>query len=380
MRIAPRTLLCASAWLAGGSMADTGFDELRDLATAAGGKVSLATGMAGWLAALVVHSRFREASPLASELTNLLESIGDPTLTLGLLYGALAAKFERAEMTEVVHVAQRMIDLANGDAAKGNLVIGSPLTGAIMLRGCARCFLGDPDWRGDVDQAITMVRAFEPSLRAIMLLYKYRLVANGVWLPDAAALQETGEVLEIAERSGHDLTLACARYVHGRALAAHGGPRFDDAIDLLAAAREAALRERFTLHVATLVDLFFANEKARTGDLDGAIELSRTAVEQEYAFADMIDLASATAALVKALLRRGGAGDLREAQAAIDRLAAVPTEPGFVLNDLWLLSVRASEARARGDETAYRDYRDRYREMANSLGFEGHIAWAEAMP
>jgi adenylate cyclase len=42
--------------------------------------------------------------------------------------------------------------------------------------------------------------------------------------------------------------------------------------------------------------------------------------------------------------------------------------------------MRASEARARADELAYRDYRDRYREMANSLGFEGHIAWAEAMP
>ena len=26
------------------------------------------------------------------------------------------------------------------------------------------------------------------------------------------------------------------------------------------------------------------------------------------------------------------------------------------------------------------DYRDRYRDMAKSLGFEGHIAWAEAMP
>jgi hypothetical protein len=33
-----------------------------------------------------------------------------------------------------------------------------------------------------------------------------------------------------------------------------------------------------------------------------------------------------------------------------------------------------------GDETSYRDYRDRYRAMATSLGFEGHIAWAEAMP
>jgi hypothetical protein len=36
-------------------------------------------------------------------------------------------------------------------------------------------------------------------------------------------------------------------------------------------------------------------------------------------------------------------------------------------------------ARAQGDDTGYRDYRDRYRDMATSLGFEGHIAWAEAM-
>jgi adenylate cyclase len=125
---------------------------------------------------------------------------------------------------------------------------------------------------------------------------------------------------------------------------------------------------------------FFANEKARTGDFDGAIELSRTAIEHECASADMINLAAATATLVNALLRKGGAGDLQEAQAAIDRLAAVPTEPGFVLHDLWLLSARASQARARGDETAYQDYRDRYRAMARTLGFEGHIAWAEAMP
>ena len=68
-----------------------------------------------------------------------------------------------------------------------------------------------------------------------------------------------------------------------------------------------------------------------------------------------------------------------EAQAAIDRLAAVPTEPGFVMNDIWLLRMRALEAQARGDESAYRDYRDRYRAMANSLGFEGHIEWASEM-
>ena len=37
-------------------------------------------------------------------------------------------------------------------------------------------------------------------------------------------------------------------------------------------------------------------------------------------------------------------------------------------------------AQADGDETAYRAFRDRYRAMATSLGFEGHMKWAAAMP
>ena len=36
-------------------------------------------------------------------------------------------------------------------------------------------------------------------------------------------------------------------------------------------------------------------------------------------------------------------------------------------------------AQAHGDDAAYRDYQDRYRAMATSLGYEGHMAWAEAM-
>ena len=70
---------------------------------------------------------------------------------------------------------------------------------------------------------------------------------------------------------------------------------------------------------------------------------------------------------------------MAEAEAAIERLAAAPTD-GMVLRDIWLLRLRALLARAHGDEAAYRDFRDRYRAMATSLGFEGHIAWAEAMP
>ena len=64
----------------------------------------------------------------------------------------------------------------------------------------------------------------------------------------------------------------------------------------------------------------------------------------------------------------------------IDQLAAAPTDPGFVVHEITLPRSRALLARARGDEPAYRDYRDRYRAMATSLGFEGQMKWAEAMP
>ncbi|MGC2568663.1 MAG: hypothetical protein WA488_23720, partial [Mycobacterium sp.] len=65
---------------------------------------------------------------------------------------------------------------------------------------------------------------------------------------------------------------------------------------------------------------------------------------------------------------------------AIERLATAPADDGLAMRDIWLLRLRALLARAHGDETAYRDLRDRYRDMARTLGFEGHIAWAEAMP
>jgi hypothetical protein len=83
---------------------------------------------------------------------------------------------------------------------------------------------------------------------------------------------------------------------------------------------------------------------------------------------------------VETLLERGADGDAAEAQAAIERLSAAPADDGLVIRDILLLRLRALLARARGDETAYRDFRDHYRAMATALGFEGHMKWAEAMP
>jgi len=84
--------------------------------------------------------------------------------------------------------------------------------------------------------------------------------------------------------------------------------------------------------------------------------------------------------LVGHTARCGSDDDVAEAEAAIERFAAAPADEGLVIRDIWLLRLRALLARARGDIAAYTDLRDRYRDMAKTLGFEGHIEWAEAMP
>jgi hypothetical protein len=49
------------------------------------------------------------------------------------------------------------------------------------------------------------------------------------------------------------------------------------------------------------------------------------------------------------------------------------------VREITLLRLRTLLSRAHGDDVAYRDLVSRYREMAESLGFEGHIAWAKAL-
>jgi hypothetical protein len=65
---------------------------------------------------------------------------------------------------------------------------------------------------------------------------------------------------------------------------------------------------------------------------------------------------------------------------AIKRLAEAPADEGLVVREIWLLRLQGLLAWAHGDDARYREYRDRYRDLATSLGFEGHMAWAEAMP
>jgi class 3 adenylate cyclase len=382
MRIAPRTMLCGIAFRVHLNVAGDRFEELRELCAAAGDKASLAVAMAGLVVDHAFHGRVREASRLASEAMALVESLGDPTLTVGLSFAAIYAKFESGEWVDVLRWSQQVIDLADGDPSKGNFIVGSPLARAFTTRAMARYCLGRPGWRDDLGHGMALARSADPASYATVATYVYFVgIPYGVLRPDDSAVREIEDSLRIAERSGDDLALSNAQMALGFALVHRPtAAERDRGQELLAELSEAFPRRGRHLDDLPLVNAYLARERARCGNRDGAVPLMRAATDHLFGQGHLLMWGvPATGVLVEALLDRAAESDVAEAEAAIERFAVAPADEGLVIREIWLFRWRALLARAHGDETAYRDYRDRYRDMARTLGFEGHIAWAEAM-
>jgi adenylate cyclase len=205
-------------------------------------------------------------------------------------------------------------------------------------------------------------------------------IPNGVLVSGETAIAEFTEIASAAEQFGEQVTVDLARTARGITLAYREHSERDVGVSLLEELNEAGHRRRLTMPGRLpLIDIHVARERGRRGDVDGAVDLARNALDMSRRSGEVIWRGAITAALVELLLNRASNADLREVRAAIENLAALPSEPGVVLNEIWLLRLRALLARAEGDDAAYRDYRDRYRKMANDLGFEGHMAWAAEM-
>jgi hypothetical protein len=329
------------------------------------------------------QDRVREASRLASEAITLIESIGDPTLTVGLSFIPIRAKLASGEWSETLRLSQRVIDLADGDPSKGNFLFGSPLALAFAQRAIARYALGRPGWREDMRRGLAMARSADLLSYVTVVGYVYSVgIPAGALRPDDSAVREIEDALAIAQRSGHDYQLGVAWLTLGLArVHRHTDAERDRGQKLLAEVREVFLRGGHFLCDLPTYDVYVARETARRGDRDQAIPLMRDAVDHLARDGQLLSWGIVTTgALVETLLERGADGDVAEAEAAIERLATAPADEGLVIRDIWLLRLRALLALAHGDDVAYAQLRDRYRDMATTLGFEGHIAWAEAMP
>jgi len=384
MRIAPRTMLCGTAWRVR-TKVGARFGELRELCDATGDKASLAIAMVGLVIdhAYAHQDRIDEASQLASEAMALIESVGDATLTVGLTWVAIYAKIENADWPEVLRWSQRVIDLADGDPSKGTFINGCPLALAFATRAIARYCLLRPGWHDDLQQGLAMARSADPLTYTQVVGYVYWPgIPGGVLTPDDHAMCEIEDALRIAERSSDDLALTFAQLTLGLALVHRpAAAERDRGHKLLADVSEMLAHRRHNLADLPIVNVYSAREEARRGDRDAAVRLMRAAVGHLIGDGQLLGWGvPATGVLVETLLDRGADADVAEAEAAINRLADAPADDGLAIRDVWLVRLRALLARAHGDDTSYREYRDHYRDMAKTLGFEGHIAWAEAMP
>jgi class 3 adenylate cyclase len=383
MRIAPRTMLCGIAWRVHEHVAGARFEELRALCNVVGDKASLVIAMGGLVMDHALQARMREASQLASEAMALLESLGDSTLTVGLSFPAIYAKGESGEFCDALRWSQRVIDLADGDPSKGNFIFGSPLALAFAQRAITRYWLGRPGWRDDLHRALAMARSADPMSYSMVVTFVYFSgIPLGVLAADDRAVGESQGALRIADRSGDDFAVAIAKMTLGLALVhCPTDAERDRGQKLLAEVSDVFVRHGYALGELPLVNVYLAHEWFRRGDRDDAVSLMRAAVDHLFREGQLLEWGvPATGVLVETLLDRRADGDVTEAVAAIERLAAAPADDGLVMREIWLLRLHAQLARAHGDAAAYSQFRDRYRDMAKSLGFEGHIAWADAMP
>ncbi len=383
MRIGPRTMLCATDWQAPTVQEGRGrFAELRELCGAAGDKDSLAIGMSGLATELLYAGCSREGSRLASEQMALLESIGDPTLTIGLAFIAFCNWCDAGEFGELLRWSQTVIDLADGDPAKGaGFGLGSPLAVALTWRGVARVWLGHPGWRQDFEAAVAMARQSDPTTRAAVLTWTYGFAMQYLVLrADDSAVHAIEEAVQIAEATSNDLALLTAEYTLAIALLNRDtAADHHRGLELVTQVRDMQLRRQVAPQILPVTELWAARERARRGDHDGAIPVMRSVVDELHRAGRPFFGLWCTGLLVETLLDRGAEGDLAEAEQALDRLANLPVYDGSATPEITLLRLRALLAGARGDNVAYRDLARRYRARAANLGFEGHMAMAEAM-
>ena len=287
------------------------FAELRELCSAAGDKVSLAIGMTGLATELKYTGRAREGARLSSEQMVLLESIGDPTLTVGLASVAFINWFDAGDIGEILRWSQTVIDLAGGDPVKGaGFGIGSPLAVAVAWRGIARWWLGRPGWRQDLHDAAAMARSSNPTTLAAVVWWTYGgAIIYGVLRPDDSAVRAIEEAAQITAGSSNDLALIVAEFTLGIALLGR-----DAAADrrrglaLMVQVRE-RVRERGPFMVP-ITELWIARESARRGDRDAAIPVMHQALDELHQAGRLAYGVVGTGVLVETLLERGAEGDL----------------------------------------------------------------------
>ena len=155
-----------------------------------GTRSSLAIGMSGLVTELLYPDRSREASRLASEQMALLESIGDPTLTMGLAFIASTPTGWMPASSARSCGGRRPSSTWPTVTRQGRRLRfrDHRWRSRLTCRGVARWWLGRPGWRDDLRHGVAMARSSDPATYAVVVAWTYGLgdILYGVLRADDA--------------------------------------------------------------------------------------------------------------------------------------------------------------------------------------------------
>ncbi len=370
LRIAPRTMLCATSYRVVEESRDL-FEDLRKLCAATGDKLSLAIGMTALASDLLYAGRSAEGAEVIAEQTALLDSIGDPNPAVGLAFLASCVYFDFGDFSELLTRSQMVVDTAAGDPTVGvGLGVGSPLAAAYAWRSTARLVLGTPGWREDRREAIALAAECDPTTYAAATTWANAAFHYGVAKVNDTELSVMEAALEAARESSNDTILAIGMYsLAGALLRCDDDGKRRRGLELMKETRDLTERERafFLLPVA---DVWIAREAARRGDRDAAISVMRASVDELRGARRLGYGLLCTDLLAVTLLERGTTDDLAEVRSLIEWLAAAMPGRDCALRDVMVLRSSALLAGARGDHDAAEDFALRCRMMAETVDYE----------
>jgi adenylate cyclase len=375
MRIAPRTMLAATAHLVGGETdTDERYRELRELASNAGDLLSLALGTAGQVISLSTnHNRVADAAQLASELAEMVDHIDCPEPTkLEILHSITWAQFLACDFPSALSAIDRQEGLA-GEAG----AISKAQT--LSVRGAIEIYTGDyANGRRHFRQAIEQARILHPVTYAQILTGRSWFVAMGLDDP-RELVADTREALRQSRAFGDNFGVVSALWAHGTVLLRAEPTAHAEAIGLLMQARagiESHAIQTFLL-CSAVADL--AVDAARNGARDDAIDAVRRSYRSQLDAGSPMMIGRTAETLIELLLERGSAPDAAEAYQVATALAdmRLPSEVPAV--DLCRLKCRLMLSKFEGNGSEFCGLAEQYLALVERLDACGRLSEARQM-
>ena len=133
------------------------------------------------------------------------------------------------------------------------------------------------------------------------------------------------------------------------------------------------------LNIVAVPDAYAARRAAESGLHNDAIPRPRAAIESMRSTGNVANIDLAASCFVDTLIERRTDDDLNEAESLIENWLDPIYDQVPAARDVMSIRPEPCLAHARATWRPTANLRS-YRDLAISLGFEGHRAWAEALP